>query len=180
MENIETEEKEKRKGLGRILRVINNLIYTVILFALIILVGVVVIPRFFGLNIYTILSGSMEPAYNVGDLIYVVPKSFEDIKMDDVITFTRSPGSTAITHRVVDIEEGEKQFYTKGDANNTVDGIPAEYANTIGVVKFAIPKAGAYLKYLNTSAGTIVLVCIVIGGYIFNLLIHVFLKRIAK
>ena len=89
----------------------------VVLFAML-LVGV----KLFGIQVYTVLSGSMEPTYKVGSLIYVIDIDVSDLKEKDVITFKISENVVA-THRIVEIvDEGNgKKFRTQGDANDFVD-----------------------------------------------------------
>lgn len=46
-----------------------------------------------------VLSGSMEPQYPVGSLIFVRPVAAEDVKLGDPITFYMADGRTLATHR---------------------------------------------------------------------------------
>ena len=48
-----------------------NVVSTVLVAAVVLLAVLLVGVRLFGLQVYTVLSGSMEPAYPVGSLIYV-------------------------------------------------------------------------------------------------------------
>lgn len=57
--------------------------------------------RLLGFSPYAVLSGSMEPAYHVGDLIYVEKVAPEEIKVGDPITFVLNDDLVAATHRVV-------------------------------------------------------------------------------
>ena len=60
--------------------------------------------RIVGFTPYAVLSGSMEPAFHVGSLIYVKSVDPEDIKVGDAITFRLSGEDTAATHRVIEID----------------------------------------------------------------------------
>lgn len=100
--------------------------------------------RLFGLTPYTVLSGSMEPAYPTGSLIYVKAASAEQVQVGDPITFHRSDGVVA-THRAVAIDQAASSFITKGDANNTADASPVPYQALIGIPVFCIP----YLGYVS-------------------------------
>jgi len=64
------------------------------------LVGV----RVIGLTPFAVLSGSMEPTYHVGALIYVKDAEPSEIKVGDPITFVVNEDLLVATHRVVDIE----------------------------------------------------------------------------
>ncbi len=60
--------------------------------------------RLVGLSAYSVLSGSMEPAYHVGSLIYVKPVDPANVKVGDAITFVVNEDLLVATHRVVDIQ----------------------------------------------------------------------------
>ena len=102
----------------------------------------------FGIKIYAVLSGSMEPDYKVGSLIYVKNVDPSDLKEKDVITFKTEKG-IVVTHRINEIsydENSEKIFRTKGDANDEADDVPIYEKNIIGKPIFTI----SYLGYLST------------------------------
>ncbi|HEY4347890.1 MAG TPA: signal peptidase I, partial [Gaiellaceae bacterium] len=81
----------------------------------------------FGHPMLSVLSGSMAPVVNTGDLIIdrsVTPTQAASLHAGQIITFYDSPGSkTVINHRIVKVvHQGGKVFYeTKGDANNAPD-----------------------------------------------------------
>lgn len=115
----------------------------------ILLVGV----RIFGLIPFTILSGSMEPTYHVGSLIYVKDVPAEEIKVGDPITFVLNEDLVVATHRVVEIIPESEHFVTKGDANDIVDASPVYFKNLIGKPIFTIPYLGYISNYLTTPPG---------------------------
>ena len=142
--------------IRKLFRWISNIAVIAILICAILLVGV----RIVGLTPYAVLSGSMEPTYHVGSLIYVQKIDPAEITVGMPITFVVNEDLLMATHRVVDIEEfttyeepvldeagnpvldedgnpvteekplDETSYYfqTKGDANEAVDGTPAEIA----------------------------------------------------
>lgn len=128
------------------------LLVIVVVTLAILLVGV----RVVGLTPYAVLSGSMEPAYHVGSLIYVRQVDPETIDVQTPITFTLNGGVVA-THRVVDvIRDGSGYaFITKGDANSDPDGTPVKPENVIGVPVFSIPYLGYFSNWLQSGAGMI-------------------------
>lgn len=99
----------------------------------IVIIGLVLIlaPMVIGYKPVVVLSGSMEPTYPVGSLIYYKTTSFEDIDKNDAITFYID-SDTLVTHRVVLKNEISQSFVTKGDANPTNDTNPVEYRNVAG------------------------------------------------
>lgn len=112
-------------------------------------------PRVMGVTPYVVLSGSMEPTYHVGSLIFV-NKNFDAIEIGDPVTFYIS-ATTLVTHRVVAIDEQGMQYTTKGDANNTPDGSPVSYNNIVGVPIFTIPYLGYVAVFAISLNGKIVL-----------------------
>ena len=114
------------------------------------LVGV----KLFGIEVYTVLSGSMEPEYKVGSLIYVDEIDTDDLKENDIITFKLTDKVVA-THRIVEIvdENGRKKFRTKGDANEEVDENLVSSANVIGKPIFTIPHMGYVANFIQTNSG---------------------------
>ncbi len=109
--------------------------------------------RLLGVLPYTVLSGSMSPNYPVGSLIYVKPAVFENVRVGDPITFKLSDHSAVATHRVVQIDEANRLFYTKGDANDAPDGAPVAADNLIGVPVFCIPVLGYIASFVSAPPG---------------------------
>lgn len=109
----------------------------------------------FGFRYYTILTPSMSPTYNVGDVIIVKIAGPESINVDDVITFNpSSDGGAYLTHRVFEKYEdyegtGVTCFRTKGDANDSEDSFLIEADRVIGKVKFSIPKLGYIVRFVQ-------------------------------
>src|SRR4030095_769218 len=93
-----------------------------------------------GQRIMSVQTGSMEPASKTGSLVFVNHISSESIKTGDVITYINPRNkSQTITHRVHEIIEkqnGQKQFITKGDANYSPDQ-PISESRIIGKVNAA-------------------------------------------
>lgn len=132
-----------------------NCVSTVLVALVVLLAALLAGARLFGLQVFTILSGSMEPKYPVGSLIYVKSVDPSQVKEGDVITFLLSDTVTA-THRVVGIVDqgdGALRFRTKGDANDAEDASLVHYKNVIGTPVFAIPKLGYAANYIQHPPG---------------------------
>lgn len=119
------------------------------------LVGV----RLFGLTPYSVLSGSMEPTYHVGSLIYVEKVDPLEIQVGDPITFVLNEDLVVATHRVIEIDAENQHFYTKGDANESPDSAPVHFNNLLGRPVFTIPQLGYLASFLSSRQGMIVGVC---------------------
>lgn len=112
--------------------------------------------RLLGFTPYAVLSPSMSPSYDVGDLIYVKKSSFSGIKPGDAVTFVANEELTVVTHRVVEIDRENRRFYTKGDANEHRDAAPVLYENVLGVVKFSLPGLGYVSSRVSSLPGRII------------------------
>lgn len=99
------------RALKKIWNGITTLFVCVMVLLAIALVGV----RLVGLTPYSVLSGSMEPTYHVGSLIYVKDIEPKDIEVGMPITFVVNEDLLVATHRVVDIEVQETRMETVTD-----------------------------------------------------------------
>ncbi len=111
--------------------------------------------KVFGLQVYIVLSGSMEPEIQTGSLVYVRKVDPEQVEVKDVITY-KLDEDTISTHRVVEIyEEGGYRFFrTKGDANDVVDGGAVREDSILGSPIFSIPKLGEAANYIQNPPGS--------------------------
>ena len=89
-----------------------------------------------------------------GDLIFTTKiKSFDDIKINDVITYYN--GVTLVCHRVVDKvvkEDSSSYVITQGDANNTIDGL-IPYSWVRGKVINVVHYLGYVTLYIQSPYG---------------------------
>lgn len=141
------------KGIKKICSVLSTVLVIVAVLLAVALVGV----RVVGYTPYTILSGSMEPTYHVGSLIYVKKVDTSTLAAGDPITFALSEDTIA-THRIVEVVPDEEdasviRFRTKGDANETVDGALVHYKNVLGKPVFTIPYLGYVADYIQHPPG---------------------------
>ena len=134
---------------------------TSVLVALVVIVALLLVgARLIGLQVFTVLSGSMEPTYHVGSLIYVKDVDPFELESGEVITFMLDENTVA-THRIVEVVPDEEddsvvRFRTKGDANENVDGSLVHYKNVIGSPVFTIPYLGYAVSYIQNPPGTYV------------------------
>jgi signal peptidase len=137
------------KVLSTLWNIVSTILVGVIVVLAILLAGV----RLVGLRPFTVLSGSMEPAYHVGSLIYVKACDPEDVQVGDAITFVLDENLTVATHRVIEIDAENEHFYTKGDANDAADGAPVYFKNLIGRPVFTIPYLGYFSNWITNPPG---------------------------
>ena len=140
-------------SLKKLWSVLSTLIVIAVVALAILLAGV----RVVGLTPYVVLSGSMEPTYHTGSLIYDKKVDPFTLKEGDVITFMVSEDTLA-THRVVGVvpdedEPGTIRFRTKGDANDSEDGTLVHYKNVVGTPVFTIPYLGYFSNWIAHAPG---------------------------
>lgn len=153
------------KKLKSVWNVISTVLVVVVVLCAVFLMG----SRILGYRVFNILSGSMEPTYSVGDLIYVQEvKDKSTIQVGDPITFILNENLVVATHRVVKVDTEKQLFYTKGDANNTMDSAPVLYNNVIGVPKFSIPYLGYVADFVQNPPG---MYFVIAGGVVLILLV---------
>ena len=127
---------------------------TTVLVVLVVLFAVFLMgSRLMGMQIFNVISGSMEPTYSVGDLLYVKEVDPDSVKVGDPITFVLNEDLVVATHRVVRVDAENRYFYTKGDANETEDASPVHFNNLVGVPVFAIPLLGYVSAYIQNPPG---------------------------
>ena len=141
------------RSLKKIWNVISNILVALVVILALLLVG----ARVVGLQVFTVLSGSMEPTYHTGSLIYVKKVDPYTIEVGQPITFMLNEDTVA-THRVVGIVPDEEdptviRFRTKGDANDAEDGGLVHYKNVIGRPVFSIPYLGYVADYIQHPPG---------------------------
>lgn len=156
-------EVEKRlarlRALARVCSFAGGVILLVLAF---VGLGSSVVPRIMGLQPYAIISGSMEPAYPTGSLVYAQPVSGEDLQPGEVAAFWRD--GDVIVHRVDSIDATEKEFVAKGDANDDVDLRPVPFHEVLGRVVFSVPYVGYFLMALGSLEGKLLLGWVVLMG----------------
>lgn len=142
------------KAIKNIWNIATWILVLILIVAAVLLAGV----RLIGLRPLTVLSGSMEPEFSAGDLIYVKSVDYRDLKEGDIITFMLSEDVIA-THRIVGVVPDENdpaviRYRTKGDANDSEDGTMVHYKNVVGTPVYSLPQMGYVANYIQTPPGS--------------------------
>lgn len=121
------------------------------------------VPSFGSYLPMIVLTDSMYPEIESGDLIICRQTDAEKIQVGDVICFfdPSGNGTSTVTHRVMEIttdKTGGLAWITKGDANNAEDQavVPAE--KLVGIYSSRIPGAGNAAMFMQTTQGLILCV----------------------
>jgi signal peptidase len=164
--------KEKASSAQKILTIIGTVLCIILIPILLINMTLIVksyinkdeVPSVAGMLPLIVLTDSMFPEIESGDLIIDTVADAEDVKVNDIISFfdPAGNGTSVVTHRVIEIveEDGKLFFRTRGDYNNTEDKelVPAE--NLVGVYKMRIAGAGHIAMFMQSTAGLII--CVVL------------------
>ena len=146
--------------MKKIFKTIYYLIIAVVVFiALLIIVSA--FPITGNIKMFTVLSGSMEPAIHTGSVVVIKPAS--NYKVGDVITFGQNTKTELpTTHRIAEIKavEGNMVYKTKGDANNTEDSTETPQKEVIGKVLFSIPWLGYVVDFVKKPFGLMIVIVI--------------------
>lgn len=127
------------------------------------------LPQFFGLDIYVVTSGSMEPKYPVGCLLYVKDVDPLKIEVGDSITFYMKDSKVIATHQVYEINYEEEFFRTQGINNLDRDGqiikdaSPVSFNSLIGKPVLSIPVLGYVNLACTRMPGNLILGGLILG-----------------
>jgi len=117
------------------------------------------VPSFLGYKPFIVLSNSMVPAIQIGDLVLDKTVDTDTLAVGDIISFREGP-TTVITHRIVAINEsgGVRQFTTRGDNNNTDDSNPVIKNDVEGKLIASIHNVGNAALFMQTKPGMLIFI----------------------
>jgi signal peptidase len=133
-----------------------------------------VFPLFIGWTPTVVISGSMEPRIQTGDIIFADTMPANELRkaiQKGHVLLADNPNKpgTLITHRVIEIRNKGTEFITKGDANSSADSTPVPLSNAQGIEKFRVPYLGIPLHALQK--GDILTPGVFTGSVILSMLI---------
>lgn len=148
--------------LKKIFRVFVCVILTVVLFYNATIIVKTILnpnqtPSFLGFKTYIIVSGSMEPDYNIGDMVIVKEVEENNLEVGDIISYR--DGQKVVTHRIVkrDIENGNVRYVTKGDHNNVEDNIILTMDSIEGKVIGKLTGMGKVVLFMRNKYTIVIL-----------------------
>lgn len=182
------EEKKKKKKKKS-----NDVFFIIVMFIMCVcILGLLKgnAPAIFGYRILHVISGSMEPAIEVGSYIIIKETDANSLEIGDVITFvSEEPAIYGMynTHRIYDIcrdtYTDETLYITKGDAHETTDAYPVTEEQIVGKLVKVLPfgkSIGKLLSHLSNNYVYFGIVFIPLGicliSYIIQLLKALFGK----
>src|SRR3954468_20182981 len=147
----------RRAGLARTLLAgltrwfVRGLVVVAVLAFAVLAVG----PHVLGYRTMTMLTGSMSPQIDPGDVVISTPLDVQDVSKGMVISYhIPIDDHRVVTHRVVSVDrgaDGTVTVQTKGDANTAVDPWQATLqGQTAYQVRAVIPELGHVIEALRT------------------------------
>ena len=160
----------------RLLRTLNNMKLKPgnILFNMLAIVTVAAV-LFVGFNIfsgargYAVVTDSMAPTLNRGDVVFVKRTEFESLNEGDIVTVCFADGSGYFTHKIVSIDYFAGAIRTKGDANESEDPQASMSEQIMGRMWYSVPYLGYFSIAVNemniiTISVILAVVLIIITG----------------
>ena len=113
---------------------------------------------FFDYRMFTVISGSMKPKYDIGDVLISKEVEPSTVKVGDTISYMGTQGDfrgKVITHQVVSIDKdatGKYLFHAKGLANLVEDPVISE-SQLYGVVIYRSIILSMIYRIVGTTTG---------------------------
>ena len=170
--------KEKGFNKQKLLTIIGAVLCVILIPILVINVTLIVksfvnqdeVPSVGGYLPLFVLTDSMYPEIESGDLIICPTLAPSESKVGDVISFfvPEGHGTSVVTHKVIEVlnDNGTLSFRTQGTNNNTPDALPVPAENLVGIYRSRIPGAGSVAMFLQTVPGLIVCIVLPIGIFV--------------
>ena len=168
------ELSERNKFIKILLKILNGIFILLVLA----FVATVYLQRisnnkvsFFNYRMFTVVTGSMEPKYKIGDVLFSKDVEPSEVKVGDAISYLGKVGifkDKIITHEVVKItkeESGKYLFNAKGRTNIIEDPIVHE-DQLYGVVVFKSEILSFIYKIIKTNIGFFLCIIIPLVGII--------------
>ncbi|MEU4806251.1 signal peptidase I [Actinosynnema sp. NPDC023587] len=117
-----------------------------------IVVGLVLwslVPPLIGWQSSAVVSGSMSPRIDRGDVVAASPIAGDDVAAGQIILFSDpGPNDRTILHRVLSVNS-DRTLVTKGDANADPDPTPVPVDDVQGLARLRVPWVGYPLTWIG-------------------------------
>ena len=166
---------EKSKSVvSRILNIAGWVLFGFLMLIIILLIffGLMNRNSLFGLKAYVVLSDSMENEFPAGSVVFSTEVNPDELKVGDIITFTRESDGVTVTHKIgkieMDVRTGYNVYYTYGTVTQEYDDDPVHRNFIQGKYSFHIVGLGYLLDFIKSPAGYIFLILIPFGVLIIS------------
>lgn len=155
-----------------------------IAFTLSLAIAPAILTSKFGYGFSPVLTGSMQPTANPGDVFLTRLAPASSLHDGDIIAVNNQSTGVYYSHRIVEIRDynGSLRIITKGDANQSADRDPfivSPYAQVSLVIK-TIPYIGRPMVYMNTVQGRQTAASFLVLANILGLFAFLFRKKIVS
>ncbi len=182
MSEKDVKNEDKKNTLAKIWNVIENIVYYIILIPLIIVTLMIVfqeikypdkIPHIFGWKLFIIMDEYMDDSVEYGDLVFTKNIDTNSLNNGNVIAF-RNGTNTVTIHKIIDIEEEQKQdettkeertirtFTMKTLENETVDTRIVTDSKVEGILRSRIPKLGLIILLMQKPIVLLIIIGIIL------------------
>ena len=149
--------------MGKFLKILWKFVKWILTFLIILIVSVIVIQRVSnnkltlgGYSIFTVVTQSMIPKYQVGDMLLARVVDTSTLKVGDDVVYMGQVGTfngKIVTHQIVNIEEGSpRKFHTKG-INNMIEDPVVQEGQILGRVVFKLSLLSFISKIISNQYG---------------------------
>ena len=159
-----TPSAHRRAGVRSVLEIAYRWLARVLMVvAVLAFAGLAVGPHVLGYRTLTMLTGSMAPGINPGDVTVETPLPAPDITVGMIVSYhIPVDDHHLVTHRVVSVDHGpsgQVTIQTKGDANNAADPWKATLTgDTVYRVRGVVPHLGHVIEAFRNPVVTKALV----------------------
>lgn len=178
---MENDTRSKGNIAKKILKIVLKILYQMLIILCVILTIIIIMQKvsnsnktILGYRIFRVITGSMEPEYDVGVVVLCKEVPINDIKVGDDIVYIGTYGDyngKIIMHDVVGIDKDENNnninFHAKGLHNASIEDPQIKPNQIFGVVKFQ----SAILTKLYELATSIYSAFIIITILVLNVFI---------
>lgn len=138
-----------------------------------------------GLGISPVLSGSMAPFAEPGDIFITVERAAAKLAVGDIVTLQVADSNALYAHRIIEVSEqqgGIRRIVTKGDANPTAEENPfmASSQSLVPVTVMRVKWIGHVLVFLTSAQGRQAGLSLIVVANVLMLLLALFKKPSKK
>lgn len=146
---MESDVRAKNEKLNKIAKIVFKVLYQLLIIICVLLILIIFFQKLsdnnktiFGYRIFRVITGSMEPEYEVGTVVISKEVKASDIKVGDDIVYLGKYGEyngRIIMHQVIAIDEkdnGELNFHAAGLYNTSIEDPQISESQIYGVVRF--------------------------------------------
>lgn len=166
-------------NMKNLLKIIWKVLKWVMSIFIILIVSVIVIQRVSnnkftlgGYSIFTVVTQSMIPKYQVGDMLLAKSVDTSKLKVGDDVVYMGAVGTfqgKIVTHQIVEIEEGSpRKFHTKG-INNMIEDPVIDETQIFGKVVMKLTILSMISKVISNQVGFFFIIFVPIVVLVFGI-----------